>query len=131
MSCANKDQDILLLVHGELPLLRRLILQAHLSQCRVCKRRMDEFTAASHHIAAAVRDPRMQAWTIGTAPSVMAAARQLALAKALLITGAIVIAAGLAIVRFAALSNPPRKPAYTTPHQAVPCVPGLNSDRCH
>jgi hypothetical protein len=47
-----------------------------------------------------------------------------------LIAMAIVIAVGVTIARLAYLSHRSQQQAYIIAHQSVPCVPGLNSDRC-
>ncbi|MGO8672886.1 MAG: anti-sigma factor family protein [Capsulimonadaceae bacterium] len=81
MICANRDQDILLLAHGELSVVRRLLVQIHLHGCPRCRERAMEFSAVSRRIAAAIRPADGPGWSMRTSPSAAAATMRIARAK--------------------------------------------------
>ena len=62
MSCERRDQDLLLLTHGELSGLRRPLLEAHLRRCPRCQEQRDRYAAASAAVAGALRGDALPAW---------------------------------------------------------------------
>jgi hypothetical protein len=63
MNCGDYQQDILLLIHGELGFVDRIRVQAHLSRCADCRKKRDSLAAASRAIGAAVRPPESAPWS--------------------------------------------------------------------
>ena len=122
MTCDPRDQELLLLAHGELPVGRRLRLQAHLRRCPQCRARFDEFVNTSVALAAALRDPNATTWRPDRPRSPRL---PLALLAALaLLMGLLYFSA----VRVARLFRAPSQPTTSAPSEG--CRPDLPNDRC-
>jgi anti-sigma factor RsiW len=63
MTCAGRDQDLLLLTHGELGAARRTFLEAHLRRCPRCREQRERFSILSRAAAGAIRGSDLPAWT--------------------------------------------------------------------
>ena len=131
MNCANRDQDLLFHVHGELPLLSRMVLDRHLSRCSACRERHAQLMAASRQIASAIRGPQMPPWRAPgkSAAAVKRRAMTLGLVAVLMIASAIAVA--VAVHRVSNVTDKCQTPqvnVQTAP--STPCRPGLPSDRC-
>ncbi|HZT43434.1 MAG TPA: zf-HC2 domain-containing protein [Chthonomonadaceae bacterium] len=63
MNCTDRDQDLLLLAHGELSPLRRLRLLAHLRRCPRCRARQASLAGVSAALAGAIRPPGKGPWS--------------------------------------------------------------------
>lgn len=57
MGCEERDQDLLMMAHGELSWSARLRLTVHLLHCVNCRERYAQFVAVSSALARAIRDP--------------------------------------------------------------------------
>lgn len=65
MHCTHRDQDILLLQHGELPLWQAVLLRQHIALCPHCQEKSREYAETSRLIAGAIRqDGGMLAWAL-------------------------------------------------------------------
>jgi hypothetical protein len=62
MSCERRDQDLLLLTHGELSGLRRPLLEAHLRRCPRCQEQRDRYAVASAAMAGVLRGDALPPW---------------------------------------------------------------------
>src|SRR5580698_10349960 len=62
MNCGNYQEQILLMVHGELGFVDQVRVKAHLSRCVKCRAARDTFAATSHLIGAAIRSQDMTPW---------------------------------------------------------------------
>ena len=113
----ERDLDLLLLAHRALPPVPAVLTRLHLARCADCRRRLDDLRAASHALAAAVRDPGMPRWSPPARPAASVAA--LLLAAVLL---------GTVLVTLA-IHGPRRTPA-PAPTVGGPCRPDLPNDRC-
>lgn len=58
--CTDRDQDLLLLVHGQVSLLQGLRLRLHLLFCRECRKRSRAFTSVSTAFRAELGQARIQ-----------------------------------------------------------------------
>jgi len=68
MSCYDRDQDVLLLVHGELSGPRRLLTQWHVRRCPGCCERHERLHRVSGLMAGAIRsDDGLPTWHTATA----------------------------------------------------------------
>ena len=67
MNCGDYQQNILLMIHGELGFVERMRVKAHLSQCADCRKTYDALTTASRMIGAAIRSPEMARWAPASA----------------------------------------------------------------
>ena len=67
LKCEDRDQDLLLLVHGELSLLQRGRTLLHLRRCPRCRERQEQLSTVSHLLAGVIRDRDP-----ATAPATMA-----------------------------------------------------------
>jgi hypothetical protein len=72
MTCLNqnentqdeeRDQSLLLMAHGALPLWSRLTMQLHLRRCAVCRERVAQLAQTSLVLAAEVRGPLLPVWS--------------------------------------------------------------------
>ena len=68
MHCTERDYEILMLQHGELSGLRRLLLCRHLVRCPRCQEKRDGYAAVSRHIAGVVRGGDQSAWGADVLP---------------------------------------------------------------
>src|SRR5690348_17098531 len=62
MTCDERDQDLLLLSHGELPRMRRLMTLAHLYTCPRCRQRQAHFDQISAAMAQTIRGQDLPHW---------------------------------------------------------------------
>ena len=72
MSCCDHDQDVLLLVHGGLSPVRRLLTEAHVRCCPRCRERRERFGAASGLLAESIRGRDRMTWRPFVPPTVAA-----------------------------------------------------------
>lgn len=61
--CEKRDQNLLLLAHGALPLWQRWMLQAHLLRCPVCQRRYAQLTESSRRLSSVLHQPGRPMWS--------------------------------------------------------------------
>lgn len=96
MSCDDRNQDLLLLAHGELGGIRRALMEQHLRHCARCQARRRQLGVLSSLIAGEVRPHEMPAWTPRAAhlESTSISAQRLALCVALAILLAVAATAG-------------------------------------
>ncbi len=66
MRCHDRDQDLLLLAHGQLPALRRVLTEAHLRRCPRCQECRERFAAVSRLLADTIRGPKLASWSRST-----------------------------------------------------------------
>ncbi|HEU4753266.1 MAG TPA: hypothetical protein VFU47_09155 [Armatimonadota bacterium] len=96
MSCHGRDQDLLLLAHGELGGIRRALTEAHARRCPRCQDQKERYLALSGAMATALRGTELAAWrprAVAAPPARPAAMlRWVALAAILLLTTAAVAA---------------------------------------
>ena len=62
MSCCDHEKDVLLLAHGGLSPLRRLLTEAHIRRCPRCRERQERFSAASRLLAETIRGHDLPRW---------------------------------------------------------------------
>lgn len=112
-SCEHRDQDLLLLVHGELPWWRRAATRWHLRGCSACRERHERYVALSAHFAGPVGLPT----PIGARPRL----------TPLLLAGVLLAALAWAIVNRNAEPQYDNEyePALATP-PGEQCGPGLS-----
>ena len=122
----KRDQDLLLLAHGALPLGRRLWVLARLKRCPQCRARLAELTQASLLLAAAVRGSSLPPWSRADAVS-----RVSPPGKRLMLPALIGLAAALMAVccwvAWTALAPASRS---AVPAAAGGCRPDLPNSRC-
>jgi anti-sigma factor RsiW len=131
MMCITRDQDILLLAHGELSLRRRIRTQAHLRHCASCRERYRQLENTAHTLAGMVRGPLAAPWSPAlnnpsAGPTLLSNRLPLLLLTALL---TFVTVATLYVVFSGAISY--GQNAACQP--SVPlrgCAPGLPNDQC-
>ena len=58
-ACARHDQDILMLVHGEIESRRALLVRAHLALCPACRERRRRLEGVTRSLAAVLANPRL------------------------------------------------------------------------
>ncbi len=56
MNCANRDQDLLLIAHGQLSLFKSFLVRLHLRGCSACRKRLAEMSYTSALMSSVVRD---------------------------------------------------------------------------
>jgi hypothetical protein len=61
--CAEREEDLLLYLHDELPTLRRLAVQWHLSGCAGCRAHLEQLTDVSQQFANVLREPSLPRWS--------------------------------------------------------------------
>lgn len=150
MNCMDRDQDLLLFVHGELKTMRRRALQRHLRNCPMCRERHSQFATASRQVAAAVRGSRAPQWPGRIGRGISKSGWRLASLTALLIASGIGLVAELLIasgigpaagLQAARGSGPDAggmriHAASRAAHpvcaeiRPMPCRPDLPNDRC-
>ncbi len=69
MMCEERDQNLLLLAHGALPLWQRWMLQAHLLRCPVCQRRYAQLTESSRLLSSVLHQPGRPMWSPVSMPA--------------------------------------------------------------
>lgn len=123
MSCTDRDQDLLLLAHGELPLLPRLRLLAHLRRCPRCRQRQADLAGVSAALAGAIRPRGRGPWT----PPRMAAPSGVmaALSLWLLVLMVACVLGGLSVVIW---HNAHLRQARNS--ASIGCAPNLPNDHC-
>ena len=135
MSCDARDQNLLLLIHGELPLLQQSLTKMHLRRCPRCRERQEQLCAVSHLLAGALRerDP---------APVPMAATRLSVQSPSLwlrrpLLVSLVLLMAVLSLMAFVGavgsrLAGGGAMPGIQQPNKAPGdgCRPDLPNDRC-
>ena len=130
MNCRNTDHDLLFLAHGELSYPRRIMVQRHIRSCPRCQERLAQLTAASHRIAAAVRQPGAPPWTPRVRPSVLASGKLAPTITVLTVTA--LIGVGIVVTTLVSINRGCSPSPQSVPGNVigVPCRPGLPSDRC-
>lgn len=101
MTCEERDQDLLLLTHGELAPLRRLITQRHLLKCSRCRERQARFAVVSAGIQGALRPdlpPRWSAVSVQSSPARRAITHAFSIAAWLRLTALITLSALLILL---------------------------------
>ncbi len=63
MTCDTREQELLLLAHGELPLLRRFAVRQHVARCPACRERYARLSLVSALLAGGVRGPESPLWS--------------------------------------------------------------------
>ena len=126
MTCENRDQDLLLLAHGELPLSRRLRVRIHLRRCTACQQRYQRWLSASTALAAVLHKPGAQGWSpaLTQSPFVL---RRPALLLLLLLS---LISLFLCRVIYMAVTPGPDVTQRLNSTQTPGCAPGLANDHC-
>lgn len=135
MTCDMREQELLLLAHGELPLPRRLATRAHLSRCASCRARYAGMGRVSSVLAGAVRGPEAAPWSpalnrAGNRAGASVPLRLFLARAALLALLLLAVALTLRVVsqwRSASSEQArPRVQAIRTPG----CAPDLPNDKC-
>ncbi len=62
-ACAEREEDLLFYLHNELPPLRRLALQWHLSGCAGCRAQLEQLTGVSQQFANVLRGESLPRWS--------------------------------------------------------------------
>jgi anti-sigma factor RsiW len=134
MPCEDRDENLLLLAHGELPALRRGLTRLHLNRCPRCRERQEQLEAVSRVLAGALwrttapGGPSAPAARL-TQPAGMAARRPSpAIVVALAVLLSLMALAG--VLRFAATHDGPAPRAAQPAGADDGCRPDLNNDRC-
>jgi anti-sigma factor RsiW len=96
MSCESRNQDLLLLAHGELGGLRRALLERHLRRCPRCQEQKARYGAVSRAMAAAVRGDALPAWSVPASAREPERARSGALRWALITVLALLLGVAVA-----------------------------------
>ena len=96
MNCEDRNQDLLLLAHGELGGIRKALVEQHLRRCARCQERRQRYGVLSSVIAGEIRPRQMAPWAPHAASpdSAPLTARRLALCVALAILLAVAATAG-------------------------------------
>jgi anti-sigma factor RsiW len=132
MTCQDREQDLLMLAHGELSLWRRLPLLAHLRRCASCRQRRERLADVSVMVAGAIRSAERPPWApptdgrssnrlVGRPPGL----RLVILALTLAAFGALAYAL-IARVHRTDMARPGTPPSSS----AGGCLPNLPNDRC-
>ena len=129
MTCIPREQDLLLLAHGALPLPRRLLTQMHLRRCASCQERYGRLQNASYALAGGVRGPKAALWSpalnnasAGSRLSHFQLSLLLAFIALVTVVTLYMVVNG-AISRRHSASRPPSVPSQG-------CAPGLPNDQC-
>ena len=120
-----RDENILLLAHGALPLWRSLWTQWHLRRCLQCQARYAALAQTSAALAAALRGPDAALWQ-PAAPAV--SLRFAAISLAGLIT-LLCLFCGLFYFTLYVKQSPETPTGKTRP-ASEGCAPNLPDDRC-
>lgn len=131
MMCDTREQDLLLLAHGELPLLRRLAVRAHVARCPACRERYARLALVSALLAGGVRGLESPPWSpalnkIGSGIGQPVRAARVALL--ILALCAVVLTIYVVSGRRTPLSRTPATGAQAI--KAPGCAPDLPSDKC-
>ena len=105
-SCANRDERLLRLVHGDLPGLEAFRLRAHLAGCPECRARRRSLSAVTRSLALAYANPRLGSRTF--APPMRSTGSRWVSAGLLVALIAVVF---LVVSREVAVANPVAAPA--------------------
>ncbi len=62
MSCCDREKDLLLLAHGALSPVRRLLTETHIRRCPRCRERQERFGTASRLLAETIRGHDLPVW---------------------------------------------------------------------
>lgn len=122
MTHPERDSDLLMLIHGELPPLAAWSLRLHLLRCTSCRERLQQHQAVSISFASAIRGPQMPRWS----PPASGAAFGLLPLGLIAVGLALILLFGMLAVR--SFHPAPARPA---PVLITPCRPDLPSDRCN
>lgn len=135
MKCFERDQDILLMVHGELPVLRKYVVASHINRCPRCQEKRSEFSRVSKQIASAIRSSNraLPKWQL-VKTAALASSRHMkyfVTLLALTLTVALVTGGVIQAVN-TARSQTLYHPIYSTNHPVIthPCSPGIPCDKC-
>ena len=133
MTCLSRDQDLLLLAHGELSLPRRIVTQAHLRRCASCRERYRQLAGASHALAGVARDPLATPWSpaLNRDSTGFASGNRLPLLLTAILLGFVTIVTIVAlymVFNAAALHRQNAAHPPSVPSQG--CAPGLPNDQC-
>jgi predicted anti-sigma-YlaC factor YlaD len=129
MNCGDYQQDILMMIHGELGFAAKVRVKAHLSRCADCRKTRDTLAVTSHMIGAAIRSPGMSPWTPTTD------FRQRRIPYGRTITGLVILLAAGALLTAALYhgGNHPKSkvlPAAMTSKCATCTAPNPVVDKC-
>ena len=122
MTHPERDQDLLLFTHRALPPLKAVLTRLHLARCPDCRQRLDQFQAASHGLAGAIRGPQLPRWSFPTAGAVVGVATAWMLAVVVLL---VVLLGTLAVRKHQRTST-----GGLVPAGSAPCRPDLPNDHC-
>ncbi|BDI33767.1 hypothetical protein CCAX7_58180 [Capsulimonas corticalis] len=124
------DQDLLLLVHGELNVWRRIAAQAHLAVCPSCQTRLAKLVGASRLLADAVRGADLPRWSLPAPQEALTAARA---ASAWRLAALLIIVITMLNITTGIIRSSQRFAGQTVSPQAQPsggCRPDLHNDKC-
>ncbi len=135
MICTEKkehEQNILLMLHGELNFRDTMRLKSHLSKCAACRKKQNSMLAVSSATAAAIRGTDLPKWTFKTIgrPSRLASIRLSTLLMVIIGSGALIAAGYYGVAR--ANSKPSNVIPVSAAINKCPtcCVPDLKNDHC-
>lgn len=120
MTHPERDPDLLLFAHGALQPMQAAFIRWHLIHCSDCRRRLNEFQAASHSLAVSIRDPRMPGWS-RPAPDI---------GTSVLVAWLLGITILLGLLGTLAVQSRRHVPRSSSPTVSMPCRPDLPNDRC-
>ena len=127
MNCNDYQQDILLLVHGEIGFAQRIRVVAHLSVCPACREERAKLDMVSRVIGSAIRLPDMPTWMPARQPRSRRIASTRGIIILLIVAGVMSVLTGTTI---ATIHNRAGNHNGTVAHTNTGCVPNLPNDRC-
>ncbi len=128
MTCNEREQDLLLWVHQELPPTRRLLTEFHLRRCTTCQQQVEKMRRLSRAVASNLREPHTPAVPVGQAPPLSL--------PALIASGTVVLFLVGYLVSMSLYSLQKGKLYFWPAGVSGPaisddgCTPGLPNDRC-
>ncbi len=133
MVCDKRDQDILLLTHGELSPLRRAFTRAHLRRCSRCRQRKWQFDRTSMALSQAICSPDLPRWMPVEPPirmqeirTVSSWLRLASLIILILLLGLLLVQIALTLTHQAKCASAPSSVNAVN----IGCIPGLPNDHC-
>lgn len=131
MTCEKRDQDLLLLAHGELSLARRLLVQAHLIHCSSCRRRVKRLLTVSTALSTVLHSLGSVSWS----PARSHTAFRMRLPMFLLFTSLCIISLFLCrsvsnIMTASGHNKTQRMQSSHSQPNSAGCAPDLPNDHC-